>query len=247
MTNKQKCGCVCHCDSKFDCEELHLTICRHCNPPQKEKKIIVICSGCGEKCYLYPNKKGEVRAFWDHKCQPQKKCSCNGTGRGIKEQGYDICQGCNGSGKSPQKCTCRCHTTGCIQEECICTTKCPKKKDLIQKEGWEDIEYYGVKTNPIIDKLVNAFIENALPDLYAHYTDDDENAGQLLRVQLSKLLATQRQKVEEMIEGKLEWHKHNSIPNLTGSEDEKCITCMKNKVLENILSQLRTKEGEKQI
>jgi len=49
----------------------------------------------------------------------------------------------------------------------------------------EELDYFEVETDPVIDELVNRFIKQALPDSYPHYVDNDENAAQLLRVQLS--------------------------------------------------------------
>jgi hypothetical protein len=59
-------------------------------------------------------------------------------------------------------------------------------------EELEDIEYFEVETNPIVDKLVNDFIKENIPNLFAHFSDTDENDAQRLRVRLSTLISHER-------------------------------------------------------
>ena len=65
------------------------------------------------------------------------------------------------------------------------------------EEQIKEIEYFEVETNPVVDKLVNSFIEKNIPNLYPHFVDTDENDGQRLRVQLTQLLKQQEQEIRE--------------------------------------------------
>lgn len=48
------------------------------------------------------------------------------------------------------------------------------------------------------------------------------------------------QKVVEMIEGKMELHRHNSIPSYTEDLNEGCITCKKNKILSDMAEEIKS-------
>lgn len=52
----------------------------------------------------------------------------------------------------------------------------------------KDVDYLWYESDPVIEELVNDFIKKATPNSFAHYVDDDENDGQLLRTQLTKYL-----------------------------------------------------------
>lgn len=59
---------------------------------------------------------------------------------------------------------------------------------------------------------------------------------------MKNLLKTHQTKMVEKVRGMRELHKHNSIPCYTGDENEGCITCVKNKTLDDVISLL---EGQK--
>ena len=52
-------------------------------------------------------------------------------------------------------------------------------------------------------------------------------------------LRKQKRDIFEMIDDMLELHTHNSIPCYTGEEDEGCTTCIRNKVLEDVITKLK--------
>ncbi len=96
----------------------------------------------------------------------------------------------------------------------------------IKEEEFENIDYFEVETNSIINKLVNDFIKKAIPNLYPHYADNDENDGQKLRVQLTKLLSLQKQELRE------------KVRNLKHSK-YLCGNCDTNKLLDKVLDLLK--------
>lgn len=77
----------------------------------------------------------------------------------------------------------------------------------------EDIDYFEVEVNPIVEKLVNDFIKKAIPELYSHYVDNDENAAQLLRVQLTALLHQSNESLLGEIEKKVIGRDMKRLPN----------------------------------
>ncbi len=91
----------------------------------------------------------------------------------------------------------------------------------------------------LTEKIIKTVLIKA-QSLKAKGVSDADTIGSVAD-DIEAILIQHQVEVVEKVQGLEELHKHNSIPCLTGDEDEGCVTCVKNKTLESVIKLLEEK------
>lgn len=124
--------------------------------------------------------------------------------------------------RKKEVCTCHCDKCGEPVEYCECPT--PDNKPT-EKEGWE--QKYQLFKDMIFCR------HSTLWGFSKKETIRELDAF------IPFLLHSDREQLIQKVERVLEFHKHNSVPSLTASLDEGCVTCVRNQALSDVISLLK--------